>query len=190
MVSKIGKNSCIASAVLLVLLMFACVFLAEGVSAETQSVDTAAEPVVEKAAEAAGEKQLQEEQDPPEESGDPGDFVLLLVNDFIDANGELTEFGKLIEENIVKNNRNVRLVLCGNAEGTATWEKTYGERKVTALMYNYTADEENGIGFVRILSFNSKDQTIKVDTVNPFTDVTEYDEKHPEKDHFIIDKAF
>ena len=117
-------------------------------------------------------------------------YVILLVNDFIDEKGELTEFGKLIEENIVKDNDNVRLILCGNANGVATWEKTYGERKVNALMYNYVADAENGLGFVRILTFNSKDQTITIDTVNPFTDATEYDKEHPEKDHFVIEEAF
>ena len=117
-------------------------------------------------------------------------FVVLLVNDYIDAAGELTEFGKLIEENLVKGNRNVRLILCGNAEGAATWEKTYGDRKVTAMMYNYVADEEKGLGFVRILSFNSKDQTITVQTVNPLTNATEYDATHPEKDNFVIEEAF
>ena len=118
------------------------------------------------------------------------DFVILLVNDYIDEKGELTEFGKLIEEELVKHNENVRLILCGNANGAATWEKYYGGRKVTALMYNYIADAENGLGFLRILTFNSKDQTITIDTVNPFTDATEYDKEHPEKDHFVIEEAF
>ena len=118
------------------------------------------------------------------------DFVILLVNDYIDENGELTEFGELIEEELVKHNDNVRLILCGNANGVAKWEKNYGGRKVTALMYNYIADAEKGLGFVRILSFNSEDQSITVNTVNPFTDAHEYDELHPEKDHFVIYNAF
>ncbi len=90
----------------------------------------------------------------------------------------------------MKHNDNVRLILCGNANGVAKWEKNYGGRKVTALMYNYIADAEKGLGFVRILSFNSEDQSITVNTVNPFTDAHEYDELHPEKDHFVIYNAF
>ena len=58
------------------------------------------------------------------------------------------------------------------------------------MMYNYVADEEKGLGFVRILSFNSKDQTITVQTVNPLTNATEYDATHPEKDNFVIEEAF
>ena len=118
------------------------------------------------------------------------DFVVLLVNDYIDKEGELTEFGKLVEEELVKNNENVRLILCGNAEGEAQWVKNYGGRKVTALMYNYTADEENGIGFVRFLTFNGDDESITVSTYNPLTDVRRYDEKHPEKDNFVITNAY
>ena len=116
--------------------------------------------------------------------------MILLVNDYIDAEGELTEFGKLIEEELVKNNENVRLILCGGVDGEAQWVKTYGDRKVTAMMYNYTADEEKGLGFVRILSFNGDDQSITVKTVNPVTDANAYDELHPEKDNFVIREAF
>ena len=113
-----------------------------------------------------------------------------MVSDYIDANGALTEFGKLVEENIVANNENVRLILSGNADGVAMWEKTYGERKVTALMYNYVADEQNGLGFVRVLAFNSDEQTITVTTVNVLTEATAYDEARPELDNFTVEEAF
>ncbi|MBQ1820197.1 MAG: hypothetical protein II117_01205, partial [Clostridia bacterium] len=118
------------------------------------------------------------------------EFTILVVNDYIDANGELTAFGKLIEENVVANNEDVRLILSGNADGAATWEKTYGERKVVALMYNYVADEENGLGFMRVLAYNSEDQVITVTTINPLTDATAYDEEHPEYDQFVIEGIF
>jgi uncharacterized repeat protein (TIGR01451 family) len=118
------------------------------------------------------------------------ELTILVISDYIDANGELTEFGKLVEENIVANNENVRLILSGNADGTATWEKTYGERKVTALMFNYVADEENGLGFMRVLAFNSDEQTITVTTVNALNDATAYDEAHPELDNFTVEEAF
>ena len=120
----------------------------------------------------------------------PDKYVIILVNDYINANGELTEFGKLIEEKIVANNENVRLVLCGGADGAARLEKTYGERKVNAILFNYTADADNGLGFLRVLSFDGKAKTLTITTVNALNDKTAYDEAKPEVDNFTIDEAF
>jgi len=120
----------------------------------------------------------------------PDKYVIILVNDYIDENGELTAFGKLVEENIVANNENVYLVLCGGANGAARLEKTYGERTVNAILYNYTADEENGLGFLRVLSFDGSKKTLTITTVNALNDKTAYDEAKPEVDNFTIDEAF
>ena len=123
--------------------------------------------------------------------------AVLLVNDFIehdpDSNkddGRLTDFGKLIEERIVAGNDNVAVVLCGNAEGTARWHKAYGERNVNAIMYNYQGDEENGLGFFRIITLNGEAKTITVTTYSPTLDKDSYDEEHPEYDFYVIDNAF
>ena len=116
--------------------------------------------------------------------------VVLVLSDYIDENGELTAFGQLIEEKIVSVNEMVCLILCGNANGAARWEKTYGERTVNAVMYNYQADEENGLGFLRTVTFNEKERTITVATYSPVLDATEYDKAHPEKDAFVIENAF
>ena len=127
----------------------------------------------------------------------PEHTAVLLVNDFIehdpDSNkddGRLTEFGKLIEEKIVAGNDNVALVLCGNAEGTARWHKAYGERNVNAIMYNYQNDEENGLGFFRIITLNGEAKTITVTTYSPTLDKDSYDEDHPEYDFYVIEDAF
>ena len=123
--------------------------------------------------------------------------VVLLVNDFIEHDpdslkddGRLTEFGELIERRIVAPNENVALVLCGNAEGTARWDKTYGERNVNAIMFNYQNDEENGLGFFRIVTLNGEAGTITVTTYSPVLDVDSYDEDHPEYDFYVIEDAF
>ena len=123
--------------------------------------------------------------------------AVLLVNDFIEHDpdskkddGRLTEFGELIEKRIVAGNDNVALVLCGNAEGTARWHKAYGERNVNAIMYNYQNDEENGLGFFRIITLNGEAKTITVTTYSPTLDKDSYDEDHPEYDFYVIDNAF
>ena len=127
----------------------------------------------------------------------PDYTVVLLVNDFIEHDpnslkddGMLTEFGKLIEERIVAVNDNVALVLCGNAEGTARWHKTYGERNVNAIMFNYANDTENGLGFFRLVTLNGEARTITVTTYSPILDKDSYDEDHPEYDFYVIEEAF
>ena len=123
--------------------------------------------------------------------------AVLLVNDFIEHDpdskkddGRLTEFGELIEKRIVAGNDNVALVLCGSAEGTARWHKAYGERNVNAIMYNYQGDEENGLGFFRIITLNGEAKTITVTTYSPTLDKDSYDEDHPEYDFYVIENAF
>ncbi len=127
----------------------------------------------------------------------PDYTVVLLVNDFIEKDpegradeGRLTDFGKLVEDRIVRINDNIALILCGNAEGTARWDKTYGERNVNAIMYNYSNDEENGLGFFRIVTLNGEAHTITVTTYSPTLDKDSYDEEHPEYDFYVINDAF
>ena len=117
-------------------------------------------------------------------------FVILTMNDYIDANGELTAFGALVEERIVAENANVELILSGNADGAARWTGTYGERTVDAIMYNYQADEEKGLGFMRIITIDGDTNTITIATYSPVMDTDTYDETKPENDFIVIENAF
>ena len=123
--------------------------------------------------------------------------VVLVLNDFIEHDpasqkddGRLTEFGKFIEEKLVAPNGNVALVLCGSAEGTARWNKKYGDRNVNAVMYNYQDDEENGLGFFRIITLNGEAGSITVSTYSPTLDKDSYDENNPDYDFYVIHDAF
>ena len=117
--------------------------------------------------------------------------VILILNDYMDETGELTPFGKLIEEKIVKGNKNVCMVLCGNANGAVHKEMTYGERKVAVAMFNYAADEENGLGLVRVITFNSKDKTIEIQTIDAIEGKARaYDPLKPEEDSFRFEDLF
>ena len=120
-----------------------------------------------------------------------GDHVILLVNDYMDATGELTAFGKFIEEKIVKDNANVCMILCGNADGAFHKEMSYGERKVAVAMFNYAADAENGLGIVRIVKIDPDTNTIKFETVDAATgEAFTYDETKPEEDVFRFTDLF
>ena len=117
--------------------------------------------------------------------------VILILNDYMDATGELTPFGKLIEEKVVEGNKNVIMVLCGNANGAVHKEMTYGERKVAVAMFNYAADEENGLGLVRVITFNSKDKTIEIQTIDAIEGKARaYDPLKPEEDSFRFEDLF
>ena len=119
------------------------------------------------------------------------DHVVLIVNDYMDATGELTAFGKLIEEKIVKGNENVCMILCGNADGAFHKEMTYGERRVAVAMYNYAADEENGLGIVRIVTIDPEENTVKFSTIDAATGKAfTYDETKPEADLFKYEDLF
>ena len=117
--------------------------------------------------------------------------VILILNDYMDATGELTPFGKLIEEKVVEGNKNVIMVLCGNANGAVHKEMTYGERKVAVAMFNYAADEENGLGLVRIITINPMTKAIEIQTIDAIEGKARaYDPMKPEEDSFRFEDLF
>ena len=116
--------------------------------------------------------------------------IVLLVNGFMDEDGNLTEFGQLLDQQVLSRNANIRLVLCGNAEGTARWAKDYGTHTVNGLMFNYQNDEENGLGFLRVLTFNDENRSIEVYTYSPTMNRESYDAEHPELDKFTLFNAY
>ena len=117
--------------------------------------------------------------------------VILILNDYMDETGELTPFGKLIEEKIVKGNKNVCMVLCGNANGAVHKEMTYGERKVAVAMFNYAADEEKGLGLVRVITINPMTKAVEIQTIDAIEGKARaYDPLKPEEDSFRFEDLF
>jgi len=112
--------------------------------------------------------------------------VVLVLNDFVDADGKLTAFGSLVEENVIEANENVELVLSGNASGSAHWTKTYGNRTVDGIMYNYQEDENDGLGFLKIVTFNRDNRSITIKTYSPVTKA----ESYKDDDRIVIRPAF
>jgi hypothetical protein len=88
-----------------------------------------------------------------------GYTVVLLVSDYMNADGSLTPFGKLLEEQFVSVNPNVRLVVCGNGQGTARADKDYGGYKVTTVQLGGGAE-----GMTNLV-FNLTDHSVNVNSV-------------------------
>ena len=123
-------------------------------------------------------------------SAQSGYSVILLVDGFVDEDEKLTPLGELIEEQIVSKRSNVRLILSSCQADVIRTSLSYGARTVNVLAFNYAKDEQNGLGFLRLLSFDSENRTISVTTYSPVLDKNVYDENEPRNDTFLLDDAF
>ena len=120
----------------------------------------------------------------------PGHKVILLVHSFLTEQGGLTGTGKTLEEALLAGNPNVRLGLCGHNDGSARWERTYEDgHRVNALMYNFQDDKKNGLGYLRVLTFDPKDRSLYVTTYSPWFDDYDY-YKDTSRDTFLLEGAW
>ena len=99
--------------------------------------------------------------------------------------------GKLLEETLLRDCQNVRLVLCGHRDGSARWQETYddGARTVNALLYNFQDDKTKGLGYLRILTFDPVLRSVSVTTYSPYLDDYNYYET-VSRDTFTLPNAF
>ena len=116
--------------------------------------------------------------------------TILFVNDYVDEAGRLTPFGELVESEIVAKNPSVRLVLSSCASGAVHTEAKYGDRTVNVLAFNYAEDEANGLGYLRLLTFDPATHDVEVSTYSPVSGKTVFSEAAPEADTFTMKNAF
>ncbi len=116
--------------------------------------------------------------------------AILLVHSFLTDKGNLTPMGKTLESELLSTCPNLRLVLCGHNDGSVRWAKTYEDgHTVNALMYNFQDDKKNGLGYLRILTFDPLFRSIHVTTYSPWFDDYDY-QKDSEKDTFLLENAW
>ena len=121
--------------------------------------------------------------------------AILFTHSALGNDGSLTGPGKRLSDYVVAESPNVRLVLCGHYRGAVTRQQTYTDadgttRTVPYLMYNYQEDEEKGLGYLRILTFDPVARTIDVRTYSPYQNDDNYDDGQPELDAFRLAAAF
>lgn len=120
----------------------------------------------------------------------PDHTGILLVHSFLTAKGGLTGTGKNLEKELLANYPNLRLVLCGHNDGSARWQKEYEDgHTVNALMYNFQDDKKNGLGYIRILTFDPEDRSLFITTYSPWFDDYNY-YKDESKDTFTLMEAW
>ena len=116
--------------------------------------------------------------------------AILLVHSFLTDKGGLTAMGKTLERELLSVCPNVKLVLCGHNDGSVRWEKAYEDgHRVNALMYNFQDDKKYGLGYLRILTFDPLDRSVRVTTYSPWFDDYDY-QKDTAKDTFTLENAW
>ena len=116
----------------------------------------------------------------------PSYTAVLMACDFVDENGALTDFGAIIDEKILAVNDNVEAVICtAESDAPVTWNKTYGSRKVNAVVCHYSFDEEKCEESFQVVTFNGYDRTITVSTYHLHFDHEEYDHDDAHESYVI-----
>lgn len=123
------------------------------------------------------------------------DVAILLFHGYIRTDGTFTKVGKLMYEQVVAPNPNVRLVLCGHISGTGFRTDEFDDtgdgvpdRVVNAMLYNYQHYGEN-CGQLRILTFDPLARSIEVTTYSPFRN-RYYKDDTFKAETFDLDHAF
>ena len=125
----------------------------------------------------------------------PDHTGILALHDYLSTGGGRSEEGGKVFERVVKNNPNLRFVLCGHNRGVAMEQDALDDngdgkpdRVVYQMMYNFQNDAER-TGYFRILTF-SPDRSLTVTTYSPYMDDYNYYESREDEETFCIQKAF
>lgn len=122
----------------------------------------------------------------------PERIGILLTHSYINGKGKLTGEGKRTFKNVVKENPNLRLVLCGHKHGAAQISTELDDdgdgtvdRTVHALLSNYQGTQNGGNGYMRLLRFIPGKGLLRVNTYSPLLDDMDY-YNTPGKDSFTV----
>ncbi|EPR13553.1 metallophosphoesterase [Ruminiclostridium papyrosolvens C7] len=109
----------------------------------------------------------------------PNRNAILVLHEYLDTDGEMTEKAKIVSDSIVLKNDNVFMVLCGHYHGAQKKFKMVCNsdgttRKVLEILSDYQKAPNGGNGFLRFLKFCPRSGTLKVSLYSPFTKKDSY----------------
>ncbi len=103
-------------------------------------------------------------------------FAILCFHSYLDPGG-YSSVGRYLLDSVVGANPNIRMVLCGHEPGTAYLPVEFDDNKdgvmdrtVFQMMFNLQHEKDGGGGYLRILRFDPKQDTIEVITYSPYLD--------------------
>lgn len=103
-------------------------------------------------------------------------YAILCVHGYLNCGG-LSSGGQYLFPGVVEKSPNIRLVLCGHEHGINFKEDAVdddgdgtADRVVRQMLFNLQTDEDAGLGYLRMLRFDTEEDTIGVYTYSPFLD--------------------
>ncbi len=112
--------------------------------------------------------------------------AILAVHQYIAASGNYEGPGQEIYEQVVAPNENIFLVLNGHALGNPVVNtKDVEGRTVYEMFTNYQNQPEGGMGYFRMLNFDTENQKLYVSTYSPYKD--DYNWYADQTEEFVLD---
>lgn len=113
--------------------------------------------------------------------------AILATHEYLERDGELSWSAQRVFDEIIKENDNVVLVLCGHNFGAirnvkTIYNKDGSTRNVIEMLSNYQKGEKGGAGFLRYLNFDPAKGTLNVVTYSPYKN--KYNFFKPKEDSF------
>ncbi|HEX2926821.1 MAG TPA: metallophosphoesterase [Ruminiclostridium sp.] len=99
--------------------------------------------------------------------------AILVLHEYLNNNAELGKRAKIVFDKIVIKNQNIQLVLCGHYHGalrrTETVKNPDGTtRNVIEILSDYQKAPLGGSGYLRLLKFCPRSETLKVVSYSPY----------------------
>ena len=127
----------------------------------------------------------------------PDAIVLYVIHAGLQPDARFSGPARDLVYSVIQENPNARLMICGHQRGTLRRTDLFDddgdgteERSFTTLMFNYQDDRTDGLGFMRLLSFDPVTRSITVRTYSPWFDQYGYKKAKPGEDAFVLENAF
>ena len=127
----------------------------------------------------------------------PDAVILFVMHYGLQPENRYSGQARELYENIVKKTPNAKLLLCGHYQGALRHEDVIDDdedgnpdRTFYTLMFNVQDDAEQGLGFMRIMTFYPEDRRIEFRTYSPWLDKWEYPNVLPEDNTFTLENAY
>lgn len=127
----------------------------------------------------------------------PDAVILYVMHYGLQEDGRFSGQARELYLDIVKQTPNARLLLCGHHDGMLMRMDPVdddgdgiAERSFTTMMFNLQDDMEDGLGFMRILTFDPESRQITVSTYSPWYDRWGYAHAKRGENEFILKDAY
>lgn len=127
----------------------------------------------------------------------PEATVLYIIHAGLQPDGRFTGQARDLVQSTIPENPKARLMLCGHERGSQRRTDRFDddvdgveERTFTTMMFNYQDDRKDGLGFMRLLTFDPMQRTITVRTYSPWFDQFGYKKAKQGEDAFVLEDAF